>query len=556
MTRYRTYGKLDDPMREVGDTGFSALASRDEPTQLQAGVVSESKNIRLDDGKATTRLGYTTQINFENLSLATEKDEAIVAESGRYIYIDEPTSNTFYSATYFGGIGIEDRNQIILVQDDKLLFYNGTSYTEKEFETNYVYDPILPIFLDFILGQNESSEPFLTGDQVKVVQFNNQLILLSGKGSNLPVNLDFKLGQKVQKWNGEETSDFVIDENIPNGDFGVVTGNRLAIKTSNDVISFSDIANESNYDVLAKFTFGAGDGDDIIGMSPIPENAALVFKRRSIWAISGLNSIENAFITQVSRQTGCVSMHSIQNVGSAVFFLGDGGVYAMDIGLDASNALGTLTRFDLRDEPLSKAINDQILAEDFTEAENSCRSVFFNNRYYLSFLKDGVSHVYIFNTLMGAWESRDEYNFSILDFVRAKTRADKNEKLYAISSTGKLFRMDDGQSDDGELIPWSLNTRAYDNKNLEIKNFRRGYVKVESLDSTGTTNLSVAISDPDSTSSIQLNRPNDEGYIERFTIGKRGNSLMYKFSGTGRNAIKHLRAEFIESQNNTISTNQ
>ena len=282
----------------------------------------------------------------------------------------------------------------------------------------------------------------------------------------------------------------------------------------------------------------------------------LVFKRRSIWAISGLNSIENAFITQVSRQTGCVSMHSIQNVGSAVFFLGDGGVYAMDIGLDASNALGTLTRFDLRDEPLSKAINDQILAEDFTEAENSCRSVFFNNRYYLSFLKDGVSRVYIFNTLMGAWESRDEYNFSILDFVRVKTRADKNEKLYAISSTGKLFRMDDGQSDDGELIPWSLNTRAYDNKNLEIKNFRRGYVKVESLDSTGTTDLSVAISDPDSTSSIQLNRPNDEGYIERFTIGKRGNSLMYKFSGTGRNAIKHLRAEFIESQNNTISTNQ
>ena len=35
---------------------FAALSSRDEPTQLQAGVVSEAKNIRLDDGKATTRL--------------------------------------------------------------------------------------------------------------------------------------------------------------------------------------------------------------------------------------------------------------------------------------------------------------------------------------------------------------------------------------------------------------------------------------------------------------------------------------------------------------------
>jgi hypothetical protein len=556
MTRYRTYGKLDDRMREVGDTGFSALVSRIEPTQLEAGVVSESKNIRLDDGKATTRLGFTTRINFENYALATEANEAIMSEDGGYIYINEPTSNLFYSASYFGGIGIEDRNQIILVQDDKLLFFDGENHTEKEFETNYVYDPILPIFLNFILGENQSSEPFLTGEQVRVVQYNNHLILLSGKGPSLPIDLDFKLAQKVQKWNGEANTEFVADTNIPNGDFGVVIGNRLAIKTSHDQISFSDIANESNFDVLNKFVFAPGDGDDITGMAPIPENSALVFKRRSIWAISGLNLIESAFITQVSRQTGCVSMHSIQNVGSAVFFLGDGGVYAMDIGLDASNARGTLTRFDLRDQPLSKPINDQILAEDFTEAENSCRSIFFNNRYYLSFSAGDKSRVYIYNTLIRGWESRDEYNFGILDFVRAKMKTDTNEKLYAVSSTGKLFRMDDGDSDDGEPIPWSLHTRAYDNKNLEIKNFRRGYVKVESLDSTGTTELSIDLTDPDKTFTIPLTRPNNEGYIERFSIGKRGNSLQYKFSGTGRNAVKHLRAEFIESQNNQISTNQ
>ena len=45
----------------------------------------------------------------------------------------------------------------------------------------------------------------------------------------------------------------------------------------------------------------------------------------------------------------------------------------MDIGLDASNARGTLTRFDLQDQPISKPINDN-LAEDFTEAKNSCRA--------------------------------------------------------------------------------------------------------------------------------------------------------------------------------------
>jgi hypothetical protein len=556
MTRYRSYGQLDDPMREVGDTGFSALASREEPTQLQAGVVSEAKNVRMDDGKVTTRLGHTTQIDLTTRFILDEFSHVLTTEDGESLISEKLLLNEVYSADFFAGIGQQDRNQILLVQEDKILFWNGESIIEKEYETSFLSDPILSIYLDFILGTNESAIPHILASKVEAVQFNNQLILLTGKAPTLPVHLDFILTQKVQKWDGDSASEFVIDENIANGDFGIVTGNRLAVLTDSDTISFSDIADESNFDVRAKFTFGAGDGDNIVGMSPIPESSALVFKRRSCWAITGLNDIENASITQVSRQTGCVSRHSIQNVGSAVFFLGDDGVYAMDIGLDASNARGTLTRFDLRDEPLSKPINDQILAENFTLAEKNCKSEFFENRYYLSFSDDDTSRVYIFNTLIGAWESRDEFDFPITDFVRAKTNVDEKERLYVVTRAGKLFRMDDGKDDSGKPISWTLNTRAYDNQNLEVKNFRRGYAKVESLDSTGTVNLDVEVSDPDGTASISLSRPDQEGYIERFSIGKRGNSLMYKFSGEGRNSIKHLRAEFIESSNNTISTKQ
>ena len=260
-----------------------------------------------------------------------------------------------------------------MIQEDRILFWDGESITEKEFETHYLFDSILPIYLDFFLGVNESPFPHVKAEKIEAVQFNNQLILLTGLPPTLPVNLDFMLTQDVQKWDGDIESEFVVDENIPNGDFGVVAGNRLAIKTDTDTISFSDIANESNFDVLNKFTFGPGDGDDIIGMSPIPEDSALVFKRRSIWALTQLSAMAipgaSPYITQVSRQTGCVSRHSIQNVGSAVFFLGDDGVYAMDIGLDASNARGTLTRFDLKDEPLSKPINDQIL-ERISHSQN------------------------------------------------------------------------------------------------------------------------------------------------------------------------------------------
>ena len=269
--------------------------------------------------------------------------EPLTTESGDYFLIDEAQKSVpTYSASYFGGIGLSDRNQIMMVRSEDLVFWDGESYTEKPFETQYTFESKLPIRLDFILGINVETEQAISGENIEAVQFNNQLILLSGIGHQvLSVDLDFFLAQDVQKWNGNLDDFIVADENIPNGDFAVVTGNRLAIKTDHDTVSFSDIANESNFDVLNKFYIGAGDGDNISGFAPIPESALLVFKKRSIWAIGGLNNIGFAFVTQVSKQTGCISRHSIQAVGSSVFFLGDGGVYAMDVGLDASNAKGT-----------------------------------------------------------------------------------------------------------------------------------------------------------------------------------------------------------------------
>ena len=45
MTRYAKYGRLDDPMREAGDTVFVGLNSREEPTWLQPGQVADAKNM-------------------------------------------------------------------------------------------------------------------------------------------------------------------------------------------------------------------------------------------------------------------------------------------------------------------------------------------------------------------------------------------------------------------------------------------------------------------------------------------------------------------------------
>jgi hypothetical protein len=554
MTRYANYGRLDDPMREDGDTAFVGLNSREEPSRLQPGQVSDAKNVRMEDGKATTRLGYTAEIDFGGYNLSTEARDLLTTEDGDYFSVDDSQVVPTFSASYFGGIGVSDRNQIMFVRSDDLLFWDGETYTEKPFETIYSFDPTLPISLDFILGANYETQEAISGENIEAVQYNNQLILFSGMGPVLTIALDFNLAQDVQKWNGSLDEAIIKDPNIPNGDFAVVSGNRLAVKTDQDTVSFSDIANESNFDVLNKFFIGSGDGDNISGLAPIPESALLVFKKRSVWAIAGLNNITSASVTQISKQTGCVSRHSIQAVGSSVFFLGDGGVYAMDVGLDASNAKGVLTRFALQDRPLSEPINDQILNENLRTAETTCRSIFFDNRYYLSFVDDNSSRVYIFNTILGAWESRDEYDFVIRDFVRAKLKTNSKERLFCITKEGQLFKLDDGFTDNGSDINWSLTTRAYDNKNLEIKNFRRGYVKMASLDATGTSQVSLNLTDPDNSYAVPVERPENEGYIRRFSIGRRGNSLSFTFSGQGRDAVKHCRAEFIENNHNLMKT--
>ncbi len=61
MSRYRSYGKLDDPFVTEGDVFFQRMNSRLRPNQLQAGEVALSQNGRMDkDGGWQPRKGLKT----------------------------------------------------------------------------------------------------------------------------------------------------------------------------------------------------------------------------------------------------------------------------------------------------------------------------------------------------------------------------------------------------------------------------------------------------------------------------------------------------------------
>ena len=215
MTRYRTYGKLDDPHREVGDIAF-AFSSRDEPNRLKAGMVSDAVNVRMDDGKVTTRLGHKTQMDLTTGYLTNEKQEVLTAENGDGLLQEVAELTEIYNADFFAGIGSQDRNQILSsFKKIRSCFWNGKNTTEKKYKTIYVFDPFLPVYLRFFLTDGEGDFAFTLASTIETVQYNNHLILLNGVESTLPVHLDFLLEQPVQKWNGDLNSEFVVDENIP-----------------------------------------------------------------------------------------------------------------------------------------------------------------------------------------------------------------------------------------------------------------------------------------------------------------------------------------------------
>lgn len=108
MSRYRSYGKLDDPFVTEGDTFFLRMNARLRPNQLKPGEVTLSKNGRMnDDGTWQPRKGLNTLFG----SIATGEDAI------RLPYI-------ILSASRSDGV-------VTIVLDDKpsLLFVIGNNIT-------------------------------------------------------------------------------------------------------------------------------------------------------------------------------------------------------------------------------------------------------------------------------------------------------------------------------------------------------------------------------------------------------------------------------------------
>ena len=88
-------------MREVGDALVRGIMSREDSALLPTGFVADAKNVRMDDGTATTRYGYVQKVSL---------------------------GATTYSANFFGGIGSDRSNNVALFKVKSMGFKSQPFY--------------------------------------------------------------------------------------------------------------------------------------------------------------------------------------------------------------------------------------------------------------------------------------------------------------------------------------------------------------------------------------------------------------------------------------------
>ena len=386
-----------------GDIGFIGLNSRDNPSALPQGIVSQSQNFRLDRGVATVRKGL--------------QRKTIGALVGQTVY---------GVGTYINSTGQEI---IVLVVTDGLFSYNPQTET-------------LSAKVNFPAGETITSQ-----DGVDVVMAVDNIYISRG-WSKRPLKWDLATTITVIPAAG-------VGAEFPNCTGLLYYANRMIalgkfhLETNPlrdyDTISVSNFLDFNDWDALDAFTINNGSNDQIVGIAPWTLNEFLVFMRNSIFYISvGSNRYltgdalsNDSYVKTLATDIGCSARKSVVQAGGGVFFLSDSGVYFLQPQPASAESMKLLTMAD----PISAPIDDVIQRINRTYAHRAV-ATYWNNRYYLAVPLDSSvdnNAILVYNFILKQWESVDTYpsGFDVFDFVIAKR--DNQRRMYIIDTDKGIF---------------------------------------------------------------------------------------------------------------------
>ena len=418
---------MPNEYQKDGDIGFVGLNSRDNPSALPAGIVSQSQNFRLDRGVATVRKGMERKTTGDLI--------------GQIIY---------GVGTYINSTGQEI---IICVVTDGLYSYNP--------QTELLSPKVL-----FPVG-----ETITTQDGCDVVAAIDKVYISRGF-SKRPLVWDLNVTITALPTSPSSGHRF------PNCVGMLYYANRMIVQgkyhaetnTSRnlDTISVSNFLDFQEWDAIDAFTINNGSNDQVVGVSPWTLNEFLVFMRNSIFYINvgsdryatgdGLSA--SSFIKTLATDIGCSARKSVVQAGGGVFFLSDNGVYFLQPQPASAESMKLLTMAD----PISAPIDDIIQRINRNYAHRAV-ATYWNNRYYLAVpLDSSVDNnvILVYNFILKQWESVDTYptGFDVFDFLVAKK--DNQRRMYGVDTEKGIFLMEElnwdeyGDSAGTPILPFYL----------------------------------------------------------------------------------------------------
>ena len=506
---------------------------------------------------------------------SNDKEYICLATASKAFFVDPADPDNPTEIDYNGSESIDSNDNVSLIQVlDKILMLRGSGKTALQFNGNLLSDTFDPV-----------STSSITADPLNAIS--GTVSISSGSnavtGTNTFFREDLTIGQRIQvndeynfvqsitddtnitvesNWGSSSASDTLyrnIDRfsliPMPNASHGLYYQNRLFLpyETSSDTeFIASDILDIATFDAgRNQFKLLEGTADELVGFAPYQEDKMVVMMKKSLHLLNNLSgSLADVTAYEITRTIGCEARKTIVTIGDRIFFLSRSGVYSLEDGFEHK------LRADR--EPLSKPIDDQIQEINWASA-SVATAKFYNNRYYIA-VPTGSStvnnRVFVFNTLLNAWESTDEYPSSveITDFHIAEYQGE--QRLFTVGFTGQLSLMEELEVDEyGTLgdpltsssdISGQLLTRAYTMGDSGIKRFQRASIDAQIPDGD-TVEITAITSEPASSGSV-LTETNSSGsttdsMIRASLKTKRGYSVQLQIDTTGRPDIRSATVE-------------
>ena len=314
----------------AGDSAFRGVDLRTHPAELSEGVLAESVNLRLTNGRVAPRGGV------------------------RFVQPPEPGAaglrykGPFYHAAVFRPTDSHDR--IALVCPGQVILFN-TLTGEAEVSANWAYPTGQLVDASQTVDWIQASGNGVTTDDAFLLRGLSHKVLRFRYTDSMVALDDYSV---------KDTGQF------PYANFGLYYQNRLAVASGATQISVSDFLDFDAWSELAQYNVAKGGGDYLVAAKAFQGDKVVIFGRKSIWiayfaidattGYTGSIDADGSWLRQITSQFGCVARRSIVEVGGSIFFLTDVGVAELNAQLDL-NLLGGAEPLSAPLQPLMDRLN-------------------------------------------------------------------------------------------------------------------------------------------------------------------------------------------------------